>query len=42
MPQHAGMQGILIDRGQLVFEHRIQMLQNGRIAAHGRLREATP
>jgi hypothetical protein len=39
MPQHTGVQGILIDRSQLVFEDRIQMLQNGRI---GRLQEATP
>ncbi len=36
MPQRAGMQEILIDRGKLVFQHRIQMLQDGRIATHGR------
>jgi hypothetical protein len=39
MPQHAGMQEILIDRSQLVLQNRVQMLQNGRIATHSRLQE---
>ena len=37
MPEHAGMQEVLIDRGQLVFKNRVQMLQNNRIATYGRL-----
>src|SRR5208282_6425963 len=39
MPQHAGMQEILIDSGKLVFQNRVQMPQNGCIATHGRLQE---
>jgi hypothetical protein len=36
MPQHPRVQEILVDRGQLVFQDRIQMLDNGRIASHRR------
>src|SRR6185437_2828157 len=39
MPQHPGMQKILIDRGELVLEHRIQMLDDRGIALHVGLRE---
>src|SRR5206468_2734443 len=36
MAQHPRMQKILIDRGQLVLEHRIQMLDDGLVAPHCR------
>src|SRR5438874_2114497 len=36
MAQHPRMQKILIDRGQLVLEHRIQMLNDGLVAPHCR------
>src|SRR3984893_68025 len=36
MAEHAGMQEILVDRGQLVLQHEIQMLQNLWIALHDR------
>src|SRR5947208_6892656 len=36
MAQHTRMQEVLIDRGQFVFEHRIEMLDDGGIAPHGR------
>src|SRR4029077_12891853 len=36
MAQHPGMEEILIDRGQLALEHRIQMLDDSLIAAHAR------
>ena len=36
MAQHARMQEILIDGGEFVFQDRVQVSQNGRIAAHRR------
>jgi hypothetical protein len=34
IPQHSGVQKILIDCGELVFQHRIQMLDDVLIAFH--------
>src|SRR6266702_4728746 len=36
MPQHPGVEEILIDRGQLVLEGGVQMLDDGLVASHGR------
>jgi hypothetical protein len=36
MPQGASMEEILIDRGQFALENRVEMLDDGRIAPHGR------
>jgi hypothetical protein len=36
MAQHPRMQEVLVDRGELVLQHRIQMLDDGLIAPHVR------
>ena len=42
MPEHAGMQKVLVDRRNLVFQHRIEVVDNYRVASHGRLLSALP
>jgi hypothetical protein len=37
MVQCPGVKKVLVDRGQLGFQHRIQMLDNRRITSHIRL-----
>src|SRR3954452_22504551 len=38
VPQHPCMQEILVDGGQFILENRIEMLDDGRVAAHSGLR----
>ena len=38
VPEHAGVQEVLVDRGELVGQHRVEVAKHLGIAAHGTLR----